>query len=350
MWKPLQHWLDDIAVRDPIERQQAALLQILLIGLMLALVLAIVLNLFVFGLSALTPAGLGPNLLALLSVGGVLSLLRRGHFRGAVWLVIGVLFVGLAQALFSAGLRNNTGALVELTIPILLAGLLIGRRCLVMSIGLSLAIVFGVAALEAVGVPWVGSVPLPDDPTGATLVVFVLSVGLLGLFLDRFGVVFRESEARLRAIVEAIPIPLTINSREAGVILYGNSALSELLGVPLAEIVGQRAVNYYADPGERPRIIADLQQRGALYDYEVRLRRPNGAFLWVSLSTEALTLSTRRRSNCMGPKIKRNYWARWRKSLRRKATRSFGKTSSPSPKAKPILKVGPSTRLYRAGV
>ena len=39
----------------------------------------------------------------------------------------------------------------------------------------------------------------------------------------------RESEARLRTVVEASPLPLTINSTEEGVILYGNSALSRIM-------------------------------------------------------------------------------------------------------------------------
>jgi two-component system cell cycle sensor histidine kinase/response regulator CckA len=56
----------------------------------------------------------------------------------------------------------------------------------------------------------------------------------------------RESEARLRTVVEASPLPLTINSAEEDIILYGNSALSRMMRVPLSEIVGQRAANYYA--------------------------------------------------------------------------------------------------------
>jgi len=99
----------------------------------------------------------------------------------------------------------------------------------------------------------------------------------------------RDSEARLRTVVEASPLPLTINSIEDGIILYGNSALSKILDVPLSEIVGQRASNYYADADERSRVLAEFKQHGSLHDYEVRLRRPDGTLVWVSLSTEAIT-------------------------------------------------------------
>src|SRR6185503_20115730 len=98
----------------------------------------------------------------------------------------------------------------------------------------------------------------------------------------------RESEARLRTVVEASPLPLTINSAEEGVILYGNSALSRMLRVPLSEIVGQHAANYYADVDEHSRVLAEFKQHRSLRDYEVRLRRPDGALVWVSLSTEEI--------------------------------------------------------------
>ena len=98
----------------------------------------------------------------------------------------------------------------------------------------------------------------------------------------------RESEARLRTVVEASPLPLTINSTEEGIILYGNSALSKIMGIPLSEIVGQRASDYYADADERSHVLAEFKQRGSLHDYEVRLRRPDGELVWVSLSTEEI--------------------------------------------------------------
>jgi|GEM_PF-246490 len=95
----------------------------------------------------------------------------------------------------------------------------------------------------------------------------------------------RASEARLRTVLETSPIPITLNSLEDGIVLYGNSALSDLLGVPLSEIVGQRAANYYADPADRSKALAELEWRGSLRDYEVHLRRPDGKTIWISLST-----------------------------------------------------------------
>jgi PAS domain S-box-containing protein len=100
----------------------------------------------------------------------------------------------------------------------------------------------------------------------------------------------RESEARLLTVLEASPIPITLNSLEDGVILYGNSALAELLRVSPAEIIGQRLADFYVDPKERSRILAELERLDSIRDQEVYLRRQDGSFVWVSLSTEKTML------------------------------------------------------------
>ena len=99
-----------------------------------------------------------------------------------------------------------------------------------------------------------------------------------------------ESESRLLTVLEATPIPITLTSLEDGIVLYANSALEDLLGVSISEIIGQRAANYYADPADRSQVLAELKRLGSLRDYEVRVRRRDDAFVWVSLSIEKTML------------------------------------------------------------
>ena len=79
MRTPLRRWLNEIPVRDPIQRRQATLLQGLLIALLLTGGLAIVLSAFVFGAAALTLSGLAPNLIVMACVVSALAALRRAH-------------------------------------------------------------------------------------------------------------------------------------------------------------------------------------------------------------------------------------------------------------------------------
>ncbi len=100
----------------------------------------------------------------------------------------------------------------------------------------------------------------------------------------------RESETRLLTVLEASPVPLTLNSMEDGVILYGNSALADILHLPLNEIIGQKAVNFYANPTDHRVMLAELERTGSLRDYEVQLCRSNGSVFWISLSSERIVL------------------------------------------------------------
>jgi PAS domain S-box-containing protein len=99
----------------------------------------------------------------------------------------------------------------------------------------------------------------------------------------------RESEARLRAISEATPIPIIINTLDAGITLYGNPALSAMLGQPLEKLIGGRVTNFYVYPSEREGIISELKTRRSLRNYEIPLKRADGAPFWVSLTSELIT-------------------------------------------------------------
>lgn len=101
----------------------------------------------------------------------------------------------------------------------------------------------------------------------------------------------RESEARLRAIAEATPIPIIINTVDEGVTLYGNPALADMIGLPLEKLIGNRAVNFYEHPSERRKVISDLKARRSLRNYEVRLKRGDGTPFWASLSSELITFN-----------------------------------------------------------
>jgi PAS domain S-box-containing protein len=99
----------------------------------------------------------------------------------------------------------------------------------------------------------------------------------------------RESEARLRAIAEATPIPIIINTLDEGITRYGNPALADMIGSPLEKLIGNRAANFYMYPSERVEIINHLKTHRSLRNYELPLKRTDGTPLWVSLSSELIT-------------------------------------------------------------
>ena len=234
--------------------------QALLLGMMITLGVVMALSLALFGRVALTPAGLGPNLAILLSLGGALVLLRRGYWSAAVWVVISAILLGLARGLWQTGLSQSDHLLITFAIPITLAGLLAGRRSLILTVALSLIIVSSAAVVEQLQS---GMAPLRAEVNIASI-YFVLISLLLAFLLDRFGITLREaqgeraraeqaqraSEARYHSLAEAAHDMIFIINR-AGQVNYVNSIAAQAFGRPAEAIIGQPAANLFP-----PRVLA----------------------------------------------------------------------------------------------
>ncbi len=69
-----------------------------------------------------------------------------------------------------------------------------------------------------------------------------------------------------------------VSSRE-GTILSINRAGMELFGYSHEELLGMDIRTLYVDPADRERFIREIEEKGTVKDYEVRLRRKDGAML-----------------------------------------------------------------------
>src|SRR4051794_4216019 len=101
-----RRWMTVSRVRDPIQRQQAGLLQTLLLAILVIGSLAVVLNLVILGAPAITLRSLLPSAIVLLSTAGALVVLRRGAFVLAVRIVTVILFVVMAEAFLTTPFRR----------------------------------------------------------------------------------------------------------------------------------------------------------------------------------------------------------------------------------------------------
>jgi rsbT co-antagonist protein RsbR len=189
MWKRLRSWLNNIPVSNPLERQQAALFQIFL----LINIVAGLLGLIASPLSA--PAG------SLISFGTIayvlitawntsmLFLLRRGYFRLSVLLEIIVMTVAFGFILIATGIARGQTVLLTFSVPIAIGGLVLGRKGMLITTGLSSVFVILASVLAIVAPSMTGftaSASQESSPVSTT-VSYILIVGVLGLCLDRFG-------------------------------------------------------------------------------------------------------------------------------------------------------------------
>src|SRR6476620_151046 len=98
MWNRLRRWLQDLPLHDPIERRQALLVQVILLGLSGVLLFSAMLTLvaFPFTTGDIAAANLRnsvSNFQGALLVLAPFILLRRGFFRVAVVILIIELFL-----------------------------------------------------------------------------------------------------------------------------------------------------------------------------------------------------------------------------------------------------------------
>ncbi|MGT2476562.1 PAS domain-containing sensor histidine kinase [Paraburkholderia terrae] len=91
----------------------------------------------------------------------------------------------------------------------------------------------------------------------------------------------QSSEARLRAIVEASPVPLCIISMQYGEIFYTNEPLRALFGFdPCTGATGNFS-GLYVEATERDRLMERLRETGSIRNTEVHFCRPDGTTFWA---------------------------------------------------------------------
>jgi PAS domain S-box-containing protein len=97
---------------------------------------------------------------------------------------------------------------------------------------------------------------------------------------ERTEAKLKLSEARLRTIVEASPVPLAITSLHEERILYANEALRQLFRMDETEQSRLDPASLYVDKAERARVIGHMKRDGSVSNREVRYRRLDGSTFW----------------------------------------------------------------------
>jgi PAS domain S-box-containing protein len=94
----------------------------------------------------------------------------------------------------------------------------------------------------------------------------------------------KQAEEQLHMIIDAAPLPLLVSRLSDGKILYANDREAAMFGLPREELIGRHALEFYADPSDRPRLLERLEAEGRIDDVEVRARQANGEIIWSVFS------------------------------------------------------------------
>ncbi len=99
----------------------------------------------------------------------------------------------------------------------------------------------------------------------------------------------RESETWFRTIVDASPVPMIITRLSDGRVLYANTCMSESLGIPIEELIGQSVPDFYADTADRDEVLRKVAAQERIYNHEVLFKRNDGRPFWATLSLNTLS-------------------------------------------------------------
>jgi PAS domain S-box-containing protein len=105
---------------------------------------------------------------------------------------------------------------------------------------------------------------------------------------QRAAEALRESERRLRMIVQATPVPVLISRLRDGAIVYANSMSGPLLGLATDALLERPIGSFYQEPADYARLLLSFAQEREIDGFEAPLRRADDVTVWAELSLRPL--------------------------------------------------------------
>ncbi len=92
---------------------------------------------------------------------------------------------------------------------------------------------------------------------------------------------FQDSEARFRAISQAIPIPLVISRLSDGVIIYANPEFLQTFKFSPDDLLQKKNSDLYQNKSDWENLLTTFNHNGFLHNYEIQLQKVDGTNFWV---------------------------------------------------------------------
>jgi PAS domain S-box-containing protein len=107
--------------------------------------------------------------------------------------------------------------------------------------------------------------------------------------LDERSSALSSAETQMHLIFENSPLGITLSSF-AGLFLTVNQAFLDMLRISEEELLHRNVTDFYADPGSRTALLAEVKESGSLQDFGVQLIRNDGSSFFASLNMSRLLL------------------------------------------------------------
>ena len=96
------------------------------------------------------------------------------------------------------------------------------------------------------------------------------------------------SQQRLKSIVDALPDPVFISTKQGGTAIFANEILFKVYEMSPSDFLGKKVIQFYDNFEGRKSYIEDLTRYGHVQNHELLFKNKNGESFWVSASTMPL--------------------------------------------------------------
>lgn len=305
----IQILLSKILTQEPIEQRPVNAIQNMLIVLAALFLMGLPLSAATPGPLALQLISFTANLVLVLLIPVAWKLLQAGHLHGAIAVIAIGMLAALAINLINTGLSKAPGFILAIALPIILAGVLAGRRTLWLMTSLSMIVVTIIGLLEVVDPPLAGFLPPPGYPLYVILPAILFTIIAIGLLLDRFSVTLRvalselqqanrrfQAELHERTLTEATlrdseELYRLITDNTSDLIcmldedthyLYVSPSYTQMLGYSPAILIGRLATEFI-HPNDLPELQVAFKKlhRGSAMQTTYRYRHADGSWRWL---------------------------------------------------------------------
>ena len=149
--------------------------------------------------------------------------------------------------------------------------------------------VIGIVSSGRKEITWVSCSGFPVSDSDGTLLDVVISFSDITVRKKALDAL-KESEEKFSTAFRTSPYVITIFRLDNGKFIEINDTFSSIMGISRDEAIGSTAaaLNMWADPGDRDRIVDLLIERKVVSGMEVRFRKKTGEILTGSLSAQVI--------------------------------------------------------------
>lgn len=199
MWERFQHWLLGIPYSEPLERRQALLIELVALA-------QLIVALALLPLPLLTPMAfsgraliVGLTMIVAVAALPALGLVRRGRLSDGAMVSALSLTVALSLLLYTISFSSGAVIVFAYALPLTLAGMVAGRRALLIVLTISVLGVSLAIDLQHLGMPGAGFAAAFGEPSVFSLLSFVVVAGILAVIIDGLSTLIREALSMRRA-------------------------------------------------------------------------------------------------------------------------------------------------------